>query len=267
MFYQYDPTYLMWIALPTLVIQLAVQFWLSKTFRKWSKVPNGSGQTGEQVANTIFKETDLDPVPIEHTRQPLSDHFDPGDNVVRLSPPVADEATVAAESVSAHELGHVQQYQDGSSLIKVRSLLLPFIRFSPLVFYVSWMLGFVFNMTNMIWIGMIFFGLQVAFSLLTLPVEFDASKRGIRHLENAGLMLTDNDREGSKKVLRAAALTYVAASIGAVLQFIYFISRGRQEAQKQKARDARRESTTSSKSQKPPTQTASRKPSNTRRRR
>jgi Zn-dependent membrane protease YugP len=267
MFYQFDPTYLMWIALPTLLIQLAVQFWLSKTFRTWSKVDNGSGKNGEQVANTIFAETDLDPVPIEKTKQPLSDHYDPKANVVRLSPPVANEDSVAAEAVTAHELGHVQQYQDGSGLIKMRSFLLPFIRFSPMVFYASWMLGFVFNMTNMIWIGMIFFGIQVAFSLLTLPVEFDASKRGIHHLENAGLMITDNDREGSKKVLRAAALTYVAASIGAVLQFFYFLTRAHEEASKQKAREERMQSRTTSKSQKKQTQPTARKTSSNKRRR
>jgi hypothetical protein len=248
MFYQYDPTYLMWIALPTLLIQLAVQIWLSRTFKKWSKVPNGSGQTGEEVAQTIFNETDLDPVPIENTRQPLSDHYDPKANVVRLSPPVADQSTVAAEAVAAHELGHVQQYQDGSGLIKMRSFLLPFIRFSPMVFYISWMLGFVFNMTNLIWIGMLFFGLQVLFSLLTLPVEFDASKRGIGHLENSGLLVSDADREGSKKVLRAAALTYLAAAITSVMQFFYFFSRGRSEAQKQKAREEKKQARATSKS-------------------
>jgi uncharacterized protein len=266
MFYQWDPTYLMWIALPTLLIQLAVQFWLSKTFRKWSKVQNGSGENGVQVANTIFEETDLDPVPIERTKQPLSDHYDPGDNVVRLSPPVANESTVSAEAVAAHELGHVQQYQDGSGLIKMRSFLLPFIRFSPMVFYASWVLGFVFNMTNMIWIGMIFFGIQVLFSLLTLPVEFDASKRGIQHLENAGLMVSDNDREGSKQVLRAAALTYVAASIGAVLQFIYFLTRARQETQKQQARDQRKQSRQQPKPPSKKNQSANRSAANTRRR-
>lgn len=246
MFYQWDPTYIMWIALPTLVIQVVVQIWLSRTFRKWSKVPNGSGETGEEVAQTIFDETDLEPVPIERTPQKLSDHYDPKDNVVRLSPPVGGKSTVAAEAVTAHELGHVQQYQDGSGLITMRSLLLPFIRFSPMVFYISWMLGFVFNMTSMIWLGVIFFGIQVLFSLLTLPVEFDASKRGIVHLETSGLMVTEDDRVGSKKVLRAAALTYVAASIGAVLQFIYFISRAHGEAQQQKARETRQQQRTAS---------------------
>ncbi|MFN2200366.1 MAG: zinc metallopeptidase, partial [Caldilineaceae bacterium] len=143
--------------------------------------------------------------------------------------------------VTAHELGHVQQYQTGSGLIKMRSFLVPAVQFSPMVTYFCAMLGLVFNMTNLLWVALIFFGLTVLFSLLTLPVEFDASKRGLALLHEADLFGSEEEATGARKVLTAAGLTYLAAFVTSVLQLVYYIGRVNREVEKDKARDARRE--------------------------
>jgi hypothetical protein len=154
----------------------------------------------------------------------LSDHFDPGANVVRLSDGTARKTSVAAMAVTAHELGHVQQYQTGSAMIKARGVLMPALQFSPTISYIAILLGLWFNMNGLLWIGILFFALMVIFSILTLPIEIDASRRGIRLLEEAGLMVSDEDARGSKAVLRAAAMTYLAAAVTSILQLLYYIS-------------------------------------------
>jgi Zn-dependent membrane protease YugP len=187
-------------------------------------LPNSSKLTGAQTAQQLFARTSLNAIPVERVRGSLTDHFDPGANVVRFSDPVSTQTTVAAMAVAAHELGHVQQYQTGSGLIKMRSALLPALQFSPTLSYMSLMFGLIFNMTNLIWLGVFFFALRVLCSLLTLPVELDASRRAIKLLDEAGLMKTAEDRKGARAVLNAAALTYLAAAVASVLQLLYYIS-------------------------------------------
>jgi hypothetical protein len=247
----FDPVYFWWVFIPTIVLSIGVQIWLKHNFTKWSKVQNLANKTGEQVADELIEETPLEPVPVERTEQPLGDHYDPSKNVVRLSPPVGQSDSVAAMAVTGHEFGHVQQYQTGSGLIKMRSFLLPAVQFSPIVTYVCAIMGLLFNMTNMLWVAIFFFGLTVVFSLLTLPVEFDASKRGIRMLDGAELIMSEEERKGAKAVLRAAALTYIAAFVSSVLQLFYYISVVRQEAAKDQAREARKQQKQASKSNQP----------------
>jgi Zn-dependent membrane protease YugP len=127
-------------------------------------------------------------------------------------------------AVTAHELGHVQQYQTGSAMIKARGFLLPALQFSPTISYIAILFGLWFNLNGLLWLGIIFFAIMVLFSLLTLPVEIDASRRGIRLLNEAGLILSEQDSGGSKAVLRAAAMTYLAAAITSILQLLYYIS-------------------------------------------
>ena len=222
MFY-IDPVYL-YVFIITLVISIGVQLYLKSTTNKWSQVRNGSGLAGVQVAQQLFNRTSLQPLRVEQVAGQMTDHFDPGANVVRLSQTTAAKNSVAAMAICAHELGHVQQYQTGSGLIKARGVLLPALQFSPTISYICLFLGFWFNLTNLIWLGIIFFGLMVLFSLLTLPVEFDASRRGLKLLQEAGLMVSPEDQQGSKAVLRAAGLTYVAAAVTSILQLLYYIS-------------------------------------------
>ena len=219
-----DPVYFWYVLIPVLVISAGVQIYLKATFNKWSGVRNGSNLDGMHVGQQLFNRTSLNSIPLQHTSGTLTDHFDPGANVVRLSDPVATQPTVASMAVTAHELGHVQQYQTGSGLIKMRGFLLPALQFSPTVSYIAILLGLIFNLAGLLWIGIIFFGLMVLFSILTIPVEFNASSRGLKMLGEAGLMVTDDDAKGSRQMLTAAGLTYVAAAITSILQLLYYVS-------------------------------------------
>lgn len=224
MFFYIDPIYFWYIFIPTLIISFGVQLYLRRTNAKWANVGNSEHLAGPAVARQIFANTTLQAIPIERVPGNLTDHFDPGSNVVRLSDGSAKTTSIAAMAVTAHELGHVQQYQEGSAMIKARNVLLPALRFSPTISYFALFMGFFFNMTGLIWVGIFFFGLMVVFSVLTIPVEFNASSRGLKLLEESGLMQTEQDRQGSQAMLRAAGLTYVAAAITSVMQLLYYIS-------------------------------------------
>lgn len=222
--FAFDFNYFWFVMLPALLISFGVQMYLRSAFGKWSKVPNGAHITGKETTDALFQRTSLMAIPVEPTRGDLTDHFDPVKNVVRLSEPVYGRESIAALAVSAHELGHVQQYQTGSALIKARSFLLPAIQYSPTLSYMSILMGFIFNISGLVWLGVLFFSLLVLFTLLTLPVEFDASRRAVRLLDEAGLLVTAEDKSGAQAVLRAAALTYVGAAITSILQLLYYIS-------------------------------------------
>lgn len=219
-----DPVYFWYVLIPVLLISLGVQIYLKRTYAKWNNVRNSSDLTGMQVGKELFNRTTLQAIPLEKTKGELTDHYDPGANVVRLSESTADKRSVSAMAVTAHELGHVQQYQTGSALIKVRGFLLPALQFSPMISYLAILFGLIFNITNLIYIGILFFALMVIFSILTIPVEVNASRRGRRLLREADLMETEADDKGSRAVLNAAALTYLAAAITSILQLLYYIS-------------------------------------------
>jgi Zn-dependent membrane protease YugP len=223
MFY-IDPNYVWYVLIPTLLISIGVQVYLKSTFAKWGQTKNHIAMNGMQVGKALFDKTSLKAIPLERTPGSLSDHFDPGANVVRLSDPIATQTSVAAMAVTAHELGHVQQYQTGSALISARGFLLPALQFSPTLSYIAILMGFWFNLTNLIWVGIFFFGLMVLFSILTLPVEIDASRRGLKLLDEAGLFQNEEDRRGAQSMLTAAGLTYLAAAVTSILQLLYYIS-------------------------------------------
>lgn len=220
----FDPSYMLYVFLPTMLLSLGVQLYLRSSYSKWSKVRNSANMTGAQVGEVLFDRTQLMDIPLQVVPGNMTDHFDPRANVVRLSQGTATQPSVASMAIAAHELGHVQQYQTGSALIKARNFLVPAVRFSPMVSYIAILAGLLLNITGLLWVGIAFFGLMVVFTILTLPVEFDASRRAMNLLGEAGLMQSDEDRRGAKTVLRAAALTYVAAAITAILQLLYYIS-------------------------------------------
>ncbi len=223
MFY-FDSSYFLLVAIPTLLISAFAQMYLKSTFAKWSRVPNTERMTGMDVAKVLFSRTSLNPIPLERVSGSLTDHYDPSANVVRLSDPIATQPSIAAMAVTAHELGHVQQYQTGSGLIALRSALLPALQFTPTISYIAFMIGILLNLTGLIWVGIFFFGFMVLFTVLTLPVEFDASRRGLLLLKQAGLTDTNEEVAGARAVLTAAALTYVGAAITSVLQLLYYIN-------------------------------------------
>lgn len=260
MFFTFDPTYFWWVFIPTVLMSVGVQIWLKRTYSKWHKVQNSADLTGKEVTNVLFDDTTLEPIPVKHIRGNLTDHYDPSKNIVNLSDAVYDEDSVAAMAVSAHELGHVEQYQTGSGLIKMRSFLLPAVTLSPTVSYFCLVLGLLFNMTNMLWIGIFFFGLTVLFSLLTLPVEIDASRRAVAMLDKTGLRKTEADKEGSRAVLRAAAMTYLAAAVSSVITLFYYVVQVREEAKKDKAREAQKQTRQQKQTQRASSKTAARQP-------
>jgi hypothetical protein len=160
----------------------------------------------------------------ERTRGQLTDHYDPRSHTVRMSEGVATQPSVASMAIVAHELGHAQQHENHSPLIAMRNFLVPAVRFSPQLAYVLILVGMIFNIAGLFWLGIVFYGLMVLFSILTLPVELDASRRALILLDETGLMQTEADVQGSRRVLTAAATTYIAAAVTAVLQLLYYIS-------------------------------------------
>jgi Zn-dependent membrane protease YugP len=169
-------------------------------------------------------------IEFQHVSGNLTDHYDPRTQTVRLSDGVAKRHSVAAMAIVAHELGHAQQHEENSALISMRNFLVPAVSVSPQIAYLLIIIGLIFNLAGAFWLGVIFYGLMVLFSIVTLPVEFDASRRGRNLLREAGLMQTDQDKAGSQRVLMAAASTYIAAAVTAVLQLLYYISIGRRRS-------------------------------------
>lgn len=242
MFYL-DPLYLV-ILFATLIISIGTQFYISSTYKKYSQIRNSMGLTGPQVGKLIVERTRLGdrPPAIEHggrgtvfvegigferTPGQLTDHYDPRTHTVRLSDGVATTPSVASMAIVAHELGHAEQHEQGSVLIAARNFLVPAVTISPRISYILILIGLLFNLTGLFWLGVIFFGVAVVFALLTLPVEIDASRRGLRLLTESGVMQTEQDASGARSVLTAAASTYVAAAVTALLQLLYYISIGR----------------------------------------
>lgn len=219
----FDPMYLVFL-IPAILLSLAAQAMVSGAFARWSQVRNSAGLTGVQVAQRLINFAGLNGVGIEGTPGVRTDHFDPTTNVVRISQDVATRPSVASMAVIAHELGHAQQYQQRSILIQMRSFLVPAMQISPMISYVLILIGLLLNAMSLFQLGILFYGVVVIFMLLTLPVEIDASRRGLKMLSDSGLMMGSDDVSGSRSVLTAAALTYVAAAVTALLNLLYYIS-------------------------------------------
>lgn len=180
-----------------------------------------------QVSDTAVNTSQIE---FQHASGNLTDHYDPRTNTVRLSDGVAKRHSVAAMAIVAHELGHAQQHENNSFLITMRNFLVPAVSLSPKIAYFLIFIGLIFNLAGAFWLGVVFYGLMVLFSIVTLPVEFDASRRGRKLLREAELMVSEQDETGSQRVLMAAASTYVAAAVSAVLQLLYYISIGRRRS-------------------------------------
>lgn len=235
----FDPSYLIFVFIPTLLISLAAQAYVRSAYSKWSQVRNASGLTGAQVAQRIISTANLGSVQfaeegmrgaratgISLGRVPgqMTDHYDPSSHTVRMSDAVATQPSVASMAIVAHELGHAQQHEENSIFIQMRNFLVPAVRFSPQIAFAMIFAGLIFRITGLLWLGIGFFAIMVVFTILTLPVEIDASRRGLILLRQAGLMESQEDATGSRNVLTAAAMTYVAAAVTAVLQLLYYIS-------------------------------------------
>jgi Zn-dependent membrane protease YugP len=220
MFYL-DPRYLIF-ALPGLLLGLWAQLRVKGAFSKYSKVRLTRDASGAQIARYLLDQQGLQDVRIEEVQGFLSDHYDPRTRVLRLSPDVYRTPSVAAAGVAAHEMGHALQHSVGYAPLQIRSAIVPAVQFGSSLAPILFIIGLLLNFTTLAWVGVILFGLAVLFSLITLPVEFDASKRAKALLHSSGILNTEEVR-GVDKVLDAAALTYVAAAVAAVGQLLYYV--------------------------------------------
>jgi uncharacterized protein len=215
--------YLLWVFVPTLVMTMFAQWRVKSAYNKWSKVPNQQGWTSDEAARRIIEFTGLHGVEIGRTPGQLTDHYDPRSKTIRLSDSTVERPSVAALAIVAHELGHAQQDQVGSTMLNVRSALVPAANIGSNLG--MWVLlgGFIAQIEALQWAGVIMFGAAVAFTLVTLPVDFDASRRAKGILERMGAS-SGGDAKGVAQVLDAAALTYVAAAASSVLTLLYYVS-------------------------------------------
>lgn len=220
-YYYFDWTYLM--LLPAFLLAAWAQANVNSTFRKYSQVYNRMGMTGAEAARRILDMNGLYSVRIERVSGDLTDHFDPKTNVVRLSDATYSSRSVGSVGVAAHEVGHAIQYAKGYAPIKVRNSIVPVVNVCNVMSMPIILIGFLFSYNQtLINLGIILFSTTVLFQLITLPVEFNASSRAIRTLEGQN-MLAPDELSGAKKVLRAAALTYVAATISAIMSLLRLI--------------------------------------------
>ena len=223
MFYPYyiDPTYL--ILIPAILISAWAQFKVSRTFNKYSTVRSINGYTGAQVARILLNDAGLQEVEIQQVPGRLSDHYDPRAKVLRLSSDVYGSTSVASIGVAAHEVGHAIQDKESYSALVFRNAIVPVVNFSSSLSWILFFIGILLSYSTLVTIGIILFSVVVLFQLVTLPVEFNASSRALKLLEARGI-LYDKEVEGARKVLSAAALTYVAATLMAVLQLVRLIA-------------------------------------------
>lgn len=227
----FDMTYIV-IVVPAIIFSLIASSKVNSTFRKYSRVRAASGLTGAEVARRILDANGLANVAIEQVSGSLTDHYDPRANVIRLSQPVYGSSSVAAIGVAAHETGHAVQYAVGYSPIKLRAAIIPATNIGSKLAMPLIILGLILSATaakfiTIAYAGIICFSLSALFQLITLPVEFNASRRALNTIEGFGI-LSGTEQDGARKVLSAAAMTYVAAlavSLAQLLRLLLMVQR------------------------------------------
>ena len=225
-YYGFDWTYLV-LVLPCLILSLWASSSVKSTFKRYSTQYSMRGITGADAAMRVLRNNGVHNVRIERIAGELTDHFDPKTNVIRLSDSVYDSTSTAAIGVACHEAGHAVQYATHYAPIKLRAAIIPITNFGsklamPLIL-LGVLLSFMGNLSyTFIYLGIACFGLSLVFQLVTLPVEFNASRRAVRAIDNAGI-LTQQELVGAKKTLKAAAMTYVAATAVSLAQLLRLI--------------------------------------------
>ena len=219
----FDPMYLVFV-LPAFLLSAWASWATRSRFEKWSHVPSQNHATGESVARFLLEQNGLSAVQVMPVRGALSDHYDPRDRVVRLSEPVFYGRSVSAMAVAAHETGHAIQHARGYAPFALRSFSVPLANIGSNLGMIIIFAGFVLSMTPVVWTGIALFSAVVAFQLITLPVELDASSRGKAELFRLG-MVGPEERRGVSQVLTAAAMTYVGAALSALSTLAYYVRR------------------------------------------
>ena len=225
----FNPLYILF-SLPALLLALFAQARVKANFAKFSRVATMRGVTGAQVARSLLDSNGLQQVKVERAKGFLSDHYDPRTKVLRLSPAVHHSHSVAAAGIAAHEMGHALQDARNYAPLGLRSVMVPSVRLGSWAGPILFFIGTLVNFTGLAWFGLALFAATVVFALVTLPVEFDASRRAKQLLVNHGV-LASQEMAGVNKVLNAAALTYVAGALQAISTLLYyaFILMGRRD--------------------------------------
>ena len=210
------------LLIPVLLLSVWAQAQVSGSFRRYSRVANRRHLTGAQAAEAVLRSHGIYDVPVRSCRGNLTDHYDPRDNTIYLSENVYAASTVAAVGVACHEAGHAVQYAVGYGPIKVRSAIIPVTQFGSRFSFVLLLIGLLLYSQPLFLVGILLFSLTTVFQLVTLPVEFNASHRALETIEGQGL-LDGEELDGAKKILRAAAMTYVAALLMSALQLLRYV--------------------------------------------
>ena len=211
------------LLLPAIIIAFWAQSKVSSTYKKYRTVRTMNGYTGENVVRMILDAAGLYDVPVLETRGELTDHYDPTSRVIRLSSDIYHGSSIAAAGIAAHEVGHAIQHKEAYKPLVLRTSIATAVNFSSQASIIIFMIGLLFSIPMLINIGIIFFTVAVIYQLITLPVEFNASKRALTILENRNI-LYGNEINGAKSVLSAAAMTYVAAALMSISQLIRLIA-------------------------------------------
>lgn len=220
MFYRIDPTYLL-VILGAVICMIASAN-VNHSFRKYSRYVCRRGITGAQAADQILRSAGIHDVRIEHISGNLTDHYDPRHKVLRLSDGVYGSNSIAAVGVAAHECGHAIQHHRGYIPIRIRSAIVPLVNLGSKLAWPVIFLGLILGSFGMLNIGILLFSLTLLFQVVTLPVEFNASGRALKILDASG-MLYEEEVKGARRILRAAALTYVTAAVSTLLQLVRLV--------------------------------------------
>lgn len=217
----FDPT--MVLLIPSIILTIYAQSKVKRNFEKYLDVPTGRGYTGQEVARQLLDSNGLHDVPIERARGYLGDHYDPRKKVLRLSDAVYDRTSIASVSVAAHEVGHAIQHSKGYVPLTIRNIIFPIARFGSSMAWIFIIAGLLIpNLYPLLDIGILLFAAAVLFQIVTLPVEFNASSRALNLLNEQGF-ISGSEETGAKAVLKAAALTYIAAMAAGLSQLLRLI--------------------------------------------
>jgi hypothetical protein len=219
----FDPLYFIILA-PAFILSAIATLKVKTAYAKYSRIPNIGGISGAQAAAYMLRGKGVSGVQIEMSSGMLSDHYDPRGKTLRLSKDVYHSRTIAAVGIACHEAGHALQHAYGYAPLRLRTALVPITMFGSNLAWPLLLIGFIFQAMVLIKLGILFFSAAVFFQLVTLPVEFNASQRALVAIKETGLLRAE-EVNGAGAVLRAAALTYIAAAIAAILQLIYFLLR------------------------------------------
>lgn len=221
MFYL-NPTYLIFM-IPAFILMAVTSWYVKAAYNKWSRVAARSRLTGYEATRRLISTGGLYGVQVQGTHGELTDHYDPRNKTLFLSNGVANGASVASLAIAAHELGHAMQDAEDYFPLRFRAAIVPMVNIGSYLGWILIMVGLFLQLTQIAWLGVLVFSGGAIFALATLPVEFDASARAKRMLAESGIIQTEEEKRGVNNVLNAAALTYVAGLITAILQLLYYV--------------------------------------------